>query len=261
MGDLSSKVAVVTGAGSGIGAAVAKKLFFLNARVILIAKSEENVKSVAEGLDSQLIRAWYRICDVTHENMLEEVRDEIVGEMKKIDILVTCAAAPTALGKSEELSFNVWENVINTDLNGVFLCCKVFGREMVRNHSGRIVNLTSFHTVATYPYRIAYNAAKSGVEGITRALAVEWGQYGVTVNAVAPGPIRTPRTAGVLSQSPDVESGMLGRTPNVRIGETEDVASLVAFLASEESKHINGQQIVIDGGWTKSAWWGDYSRE
>jgi NAD(P)-dependent dehydrogenase (short-subunit alcohol dehydrogenase family) len=121
--------------------------------------------------------------------------------------------------------------------------------------------MTSFHTIATYPERVAYNAAKSGVEGITRALAVEWGKYGITVNGVAPGPIRTPRTSGFLAQSADVESGMLGRTPTVRLGETEDVASLIAFLVSDEARHINGQNIVIDGGWTKNAWWGKHERQ
>ena len=129
---------------------------------------------------------------------------------------------------------------------------------MVKKKSGRIVNLTSFHNEGTYPERVAYNAAKGGVEGISRSLAVEWGKYGITVNSVAPGPIRTPRTSGFLSKSPDVETGMLGRTPNNRIGEVEDVSSLIAFLVSDQSKHINGQQIVIDGGWTKSSWWGSY---
>ena len=162
--------------------------------------------------------------------------------------------------KMEKTSFNDWRSVMDTDLDGVFLSCKVFGHEMLKNRWGRIVNLTSFHNIATYPERVVYNAAKGGVEGLSRSLAIEWGPFSITVNSVAPGPIRTPRTSGFLAQSPDVESGMLGRTPNKRIGETEDVANTIAFLVSDEAKHINGQQIVIDGGWTKSAWWGDHSK-
>ena len=257
---LNKKVAIITGAGSGIGAAVAEKLFELGAYVVLIGKSEDKVKQVCENLDRNFKMANYYACDVGDEGSLMIVKDSIIERMKKIDILVTCAAAPGFSGKMQETSFSEWRSVLDTDLDGVFLSCKTFGSEMLVNRYGRIVNLTSFHNIATYPERVVYNAAKSGVEGISRGLAVEWGCYGITVNTVAPGPIRTPRTSGFLSQSPDVESSMIGRTPNARIGETEDVASLIAFLVSDQASHINGQQIVIDGGWTKCAWWGSHEK-
>ena len=261
MADLKDKVAVITGAGSGIGAAVAETFYNLKASVALIAKSEKNVKKVAKGLDRDLSRTNYFICDVRNEGQLSEVNKRIIDKWGKVDILVTCAAAPATSGKTESLSFEDWKSVLDTDLDGVFLSCKVFGSNMLRNRYGRIINMTSFHTIATYPERAAYNAAKSGVEGLTRALAVEWGSYGITVNAVAPGPIKTPRTSWFLSQSPEVEANMIERTPNARIGETEDVTALIAFLASYEAKHINGQNIVIDGGWTKCAWWGGHEKK
>jgi len=256
---LDNKVAVVTGSGSGIGAGVAKKFFELGSNLILIGKTEKNVKKVAKELNDES-RIDYYACDVNDEEKLNEVKDVILNKRGRIDILVTCAAAPGSSGKLEETSFTEWRSVLSTDLDGVFLSCKVFGGVMKQNGYGRIVNLTSFHNIATYPERVVYNAAKSGVEGISRGLAVEWGAFGITVNTVAPGPIRTPRTSGFLAQSPDVEQGMLGRTPNVRLGETDDVANLIAFLVSKEAQHINGQQIVIDGGWTKSAWWGDHTK-
>ena len=259
MFNLNNKTAVITGAGSGIGAAVAHFFSNLNSSLTLIGKSQNNVKKVAKELSSDENSVDYFACDVADENMLVEVRQAILEKREKIDILVTCAAAPGASGKIEETSFSEWRSVLSTDLDGVFLSCKVFGSVMKHNGYGRIINLTSFHNVATYPERVVYNAAKSGVEGISRGLAVEWGPYGITVNTVAPGPIRTPRTSGFLAKSPDVEAGMLGRTPNIRLGETDDVAALIAFLASDVAKHINGQQIVIDGGWTKSAWWGDHT--
>jgi len=261
MNGLGGKIAVITGAGSGIGAAVAERFSRSGACLALISRTEENVRSLSEKLDPTRQKVDWFVCDVREERSIVQIRDAVQQKMGRVDILVTCAAAPAAAGRTEELDFRDWRGVLDTDLDGVFLSCKAFGLGMVRQHYGRIVNLTSFHTVATYPNRAAYNAAKSGVEGLTRALSVEWGCYGVTVNSVAPGPIRTPRTSWFLSQSPEVESGMIGRTPNARIGEPEDVASLVAYLASDEARHINGQQIVIDGGWTKCAWWGRHEKK
>ncbi len=258
--NLGGKTAVVTGAGSGIGAAVAAMLRRCGARVALLARTEAAIADVAGKIDPARkdVRAY--AADVTNESQLQKARDRIVADFGRIDILVTCAAAPAAAKKCEDTPYEEWRSVLGTDLDGVFLSCKTFGAAMVKQGYGRIVNMTSFHTIATYPQRTAYNAAKSGVEGLTRALAVEWGPRGITVNAVAPGPVRTPRTSWFLGQSPSTESGMLGRTPNHRLGETEDVAGLVAFLVSDAALHINGQQIVIDGGWTKSAWWGSYEQ-
>lgn len=259
--DLSNKTAIVIGGSGGIGTEVSERLYQLHANLILIGRTEKNVKLLARKLDPSHKQVLYYGCDILDEAELNKIRDDILKKLKKIDILVTCFAAPPCSGKSEALSFADWRTVLGTDLDGVFLACKTFGSSMIQQRYGRIVNLTSFHTIATYPYRLAYNAAKSGVEGITRALAVEWGSYGITVNAVAPGPIMTPRTSWFLSQSPDNEAGMIGRTPKAMIGEPRDVADLIAFLVSDCARHINGQQIVIDGGWTKSAWWGKYEKK
>jgi NAD(P)-dependent dehydrogenase (short-subunit alcohol dehydrogenase family) len=259
MGDLTKRTAVVTGAGSGIGRAIAEALFADGAAVALIGLGETNVKAVAESLHAAPQRVGYFSCDVGDEYAVAYLSEQIEQAIGPVDILVTCAAAPASSAKTEELEFAEWRAIMATDLDGAFLCCRRFGAGMLTRGYGRIVNLTSFHNVGTYPERAAYNAAKSGVEGLTRALAVEWGNRGITVNAVAPGPIRTPRTSHFLGASPDVEAGMLGRTPTARIGETSDVAALVRFLVSDAARHINGQQIVIDGGWTKSAWWGSHA--
>ncbi len=258
---LSNKNAVVAGAGGAIGGQVARKLFNLGAQVALIDSTEENIKNLAQELDKNLEKTLYFVCDVRDEKALVEAKNKILEKWKKIDILANCVGAEAAATKTSELSFEEWRKILGTDLDGSFLTCKTFGSNMIENKYGRIVNFTSFHTIATYPERAAYNAAKSGVEGLTRALAVEWGCYGITVNAIAPGPIRTPRTSWFLSKSPDTESGMIGRTPNTRLGEIEDVAFLVAFLVSNQARHINGQQIVIDGGWTKCAWWGKHEKK
>lgn len=259
--NLTNKVAVVAGAGGGIGSVVVKQLFDLGAKAVLLDTNEENLKKVEEGLGKNPERVFLSLCDATNEEALIKAKEEVLEKWGEIDILVNCIGAPAAAEKTEELSLENWKKIVDTDLGAAFLLCKTFGAEMIKKKHGRIVNFTSFHTAATYPNRAAYNAAKSAVKGLTRALAVEWGSYGITVNAVAPGPIITPRTSWFLSQSPDVEEGMLGRTPNVRLGQPKDVAALVAFLVSDQALHINGQEIVIDGGWTKCAWWGKHEKK
>ncbi|MBT9614046.1 MAG: SDR family oxidoreductase [Burkholderiales bacterium] len=256
---LPNRIAVITGGAGALGLAIAETLHSLGAHIILLGRSPEKMEQALAQLDPDGKRSDYYACDVSDEASLARVYSQAISTYSKVDILVTCAAAPAASGKLEDIRMEQWRSVLATDLDGVFLSCKTFGRSMIEQRYGRIVNLTSFHDVATYPFRSVYNAAKSGVEGFSRALAVEWGHYGITVNTVAPGPILTPRTRWFLSQDVNNEAGMLSRTPNVRIGDLTDVSSTVAFLVSDEAKHINAQQIVVDGGWTKNAWWGRHT--
>ena len=258
MSNLQGRVAVITGGSGAIGLAVAKKLGSLGSHVILLGRSNDKLNEALSDIDSNVSKAYFE-CDVSDEDSLKETAEKIYGTHAYVDILVTCAAAPAAGGKFEESTLDEWQSLLSTDLNGVYLSNRIFGKSMISQGYGRIVNFTSFHNIATYPYRSGYNAAKSAVEGLSRALAVEWGHHGITVNTVAPGPILTPRTEFFLSQDEANLQGMLSRTPNARIGKLEDVSSTVAFLVSSEAQHINAQQIIIDGGWTKNAWWGDHT--
>ncbi|MDC1251188.1 SDR family oxidoreductase [Gammaproteobacteria bacterium] len=257
--DLTGRVAVITGGSGALGLAVAKELNGLGAYVILLGRSSDKLNEAISQIDSRPGSNSFYECDVSNEDSLAQAAKKIFSLHSNVDILVTCAAAPAAGGKFEESSFDEWHSLLSTDLDGVYLACRIFGKSMIDQSYGRIVNFTSFHNVATYPYRSGYNAAKSAVEGLSRALAVEWGHHGITVNTVAPGPILTPRTEFFLSQDKANLDGMLSRTPNIRLGKLEDVSSTIAFLVSSEAKHINGQQIVIDGGWTKNAWWGNHT--
>lgn len=257
---LTKRLAVITGGSGSLGLGIAQTLQAQGAHVVILGRSQQSLDIALSKLDKFSTRAVAYSCDVTNELQLCQIRDQIIVEYKKIDILVTCAAAPAMNGKFEETEFDAWRSMMGTDLDGVFLACKIFGSSMIAQKFGRIVNITSFHNVATYPYRTIYNAAKSGVDGLSRALAVEWGHLGITVNTIAPGPILTPRTNWFISQSSESEIGMLSRTPSGRLGDVADLSSAVAFLVSDEAKHINGQQIVLDGGWTKNAWWGDHTR-
>jgi NAD(P)-dependent dehydrogenase (short-subunit alcohol dehydrogenase family) len=257
--DLAGRVAVITGGSGALGLAVAKELNGLGAHVILLGRSSGKLNEAISQIDSSSGSKSFYDCDVSNEDSLAQVAKQIFSSHSNVDILVTCAAAPAAGGKFEESSLDEWHSLLSTDLDGVYLACRIFGKSMIDQSYGRIVNFTSFHNIATYPYRSGYNAAKSAVEGLSRALAVEWGHHGITVNTVAPGPILTPRTEFFLSQDKANLDGMLSRTPNIRLGKLEDVSSTIAFLVSSEAKHINGQQIVIDGGWTKNAWWGSHT--
>jgi len=257
--NLTGRVAVITGGSGALGFAVAKALHSLGAYIILLGRSSDKLGDALIQIDALTVRGSFYACDVADEVSLERAYAEIIAQHSKVDILVTCAAAPAISGKFEDTSLQQWRSLLSIDLDGVFLACRIFGRSMIQKGYGRIVNLTSFHNVATYPYRTIYNAAKSGVEGLSRALAVEWGHHGITTNTVAPGPILTPRTQWFLEQDVQNKDGMLSRTPNVRIGDLEDVSAAISFLVSDEAKHINGQQIVIDGGWSKNAWWGNHT--
>jgi len=222
--DLKGLTAVVTGGTGGIGSAIVDKLESFDAKV--------------HPLD--------RKC-----------RNDL-GEFMP-DILVTAHAAPPLKKSVREMTVLDFKRVMNTDLLRTFKFLKTGFRYMITGNYGRIINLTSFHTTATYPGMVAYAAAKSGVLGMSRALALELGQYNITVNCVAPGPIRTPRTQSFLDKDPKLEERMIKRTPVGKLGEVEDVANLVAYLASEHAGHITGQEFIIDGGYTASNYTGDHN--
>lgn len=255
-GRFTGQVAIVTGGGRGIGRATAEALAAQGASVAIGARGQEEMDEVVGAIEASGGTAIAVPTDIGRPATIAALVDETVRRFGRVDLLVTAAAAGPAAGASETLALDAWNSVIALDLTGTFLTCQAAGRVMLAQRYGRIVNMSSFHTIATYPQRAAYAAAKTGVNGLTQALAVEWGGRGVTVNAVAPGPIRTPRTNWFLSQDPANEAGMVGRTPTGRLGHTEEVAATIVFLCSKEAGHINGQTIVVDGGWTKNAWWG-----
>jgi NAD(P)-dependent dehydrogenase (short-subunit alcohol dehydrogenase family) len=256
MSALTGQVALVTGAGRGIGRATALALAEEGAAVVVAARTRREIDFVAAELCDGGAEALAIAADIGDARSVAELVQRAVDGWGRLDILVTCAAAGPAAGPSEALPLEEWRTVIDLDLTGTFVTCQAAARAMLERGYGRIVNLASFHVVATYPQRAAYVAAKAGVVGLTQALAVEWGGRGVTVNALAPGPIRTDRTAWFLANDPSAEAGMIGRTPTGRVGDPEEVAAAAAFLCSPLAGHITGQTIVIDGGWTNNAWWG-----
>ncbi|WP_077612884.1 3-oxoacyl-[acyl-carrier-protein] reductase [Clostridium sp. Marseille-P2415] len=242
---LDGRVAVVTGAGRGIGRAIAVKLAGQGATVIVNYNgSESKALEVVKEIEEKGGKAEAIQCNVTDYESAGAFLEGVIRKYGKLDILVNNAGITrdNLLMKMSEEEFDA---VINTNLKGVFNCMKHVSRQMIKQKSGRIINISSVAGVLGNAGQANYCAAKAGVIGITKSFAREAASRGITVNAVAPGFIRTDMT-DVLPES--VKAGTLEQIPMKRFGTTEDIADAVAFLASEGAGYITGQVISVDGG-------------
>ena len=243
--DLSGKIALVTGAGRGIGRQIALTLAGYGATVIVNyngskEKAEETVKEIGEnGGQAEAIQ-----CSVADFSQSRELIDTIVKKYGRLDILVNNAGITrdNLLMKMSEEDFDA---VVNTNLKGVFNCIKHIARQMLKQKSGRIINMSSVSGVLGNAGQANYCAAKAGVIGITKSAARELASRGITVNAVAPGFIATEMT-DVLSDS--VKAAATEQIPMKHFGSTQDIAETVAFLASDKAGYITGQVLSVDGG-------------
>jgi len=251
---LNKKTILIAGCYGDFAKEISLTLIEAGAKLILIGKSKEKFLAKYADCDLDFLEPLFHICDLTNEEEIIKLKNKIDPDLKNLYGIVNCVAYQAYTKSIFETDYNSWKEGIDVDINSVFLTIKYFGSYLVDNKLGSIVNFTSFHNIGTYPNRVLYNTCKSAVEGLTRSIAVELGQYNIRANAVAPGPIFSTRTRFFLDQNPEVKSLMLGRTPLYRIGELEDIAGLVLFLLSSYSKHITGQQHVIDGGWSVNTW-------
>jgi len=249
---LLDRNALITGAGRGMGLAIARALYQEGARVVLIDIDEKVVAEAAQQLDAKRERVTGKKGDVTDKAAVSRLVKEVKNLWGGVDILVNNAGGalntPYAL---EEIEEKDWNLVVDVNLKGTFLCCQAVIAEMVKQGRGSIVNISALagHWRASLA-GVQYTAAKAGVEGLTRQLAHDWGKFGIRVNAVAPTVTLTGERVQGLWESKSVEEKkkVLSAIPLGRLGTPEEVASVVVFLASDESSYITGITIDVSGG-------------
>ena len=243
MGRLDGKVAWVTGAGSGIGAATARRFAQEGAFVAVNDLNEAGGKQVVEDIREAGGRAEFFPGSVTDKEKIQQIVDSLMAEHGRLDILVNNAGVlrDAMMAKMTE---EQWDTVIDTHLKGSWLCAKA-ALEVMKNQGSGVITNTSSTSARGNIGQANYSAAKAGIWGLTKTLALEYGRYGIRVNAVAPGFIATPMT----EQIPDpIKEKAIAAIPLRKIGQPEDVANLHLFLASDEAAYITGQVIYVDGG-------------
>src|SRR5688572_9703521 len=249
--ELKGRAALVTGGSRGLGLQMAEALGEMGARVAITARKKDELDAAVSHLTKSDIKAASYVCDIGKRETIAPVAEQILKDFGKIDILVNNAGA-TWGAPAEDHPLEAWDKLVNVNLTGAFVLTQLIGkRSMIPARWGRVVNIASIAGLMGQDKRIvrtlAYNATKGGLVNFTRALAAEWGEYGITVNAICPGFFPSRMTRATLDTTGEL---IRDWTPTKRLGNDEDLKGLVVLLAAEASRHITGQVIAVDGGAT-----------
>jgi len=248
MFDLKGKVAIVTGGNSGIGLSMAETLCKAGVKVAIVNRRAEEGQKAAENMRGQGGEAQAFPADVSKKDEVEAIVKAVEEKMGPVDILVNSAGI-NIRKKAVEYDISEWQQILDINLMGTFIVCQAVGKRMIDQRRGRIVNISSIASTIGLTDRTPYCASKGGVNQLTKCLAIEWAPYGVTINAIGPGYIRTPLIAGLM-KDPAFQEMVNKSTPMQRIGEPEDLQGILLVLCSKAGDYITGQTIYVEGGWT-----------
>lgn len=245
---LDGKVAWVTGAGRGLGAAIAQGLAAAGATVALTARTQTELAETLAKIEADGGHGLALPADVTDPGQVRGAVGAVLDGLGGLDIVVNNAGISPVLTRSEALDLVDWRRILDVNLTGAFICSQAAGEHMLAASGGSIINISSVHGQQGWPRLAAYAASKGGLEMLTRTLAIEWADRNVRVNAVAPGYFATEMTAGLRASARSDE--LLQRIPFARFGIPQEVVGAVLFLASDQSSYVTGSTVRVDGGWT-----------
>jgi NAD(P)-dependent dehydrogenase (short-subunit alcohol dehydrogenase family) len=248
--DLTGRTAVVIGGTSGIGRAISHGLAEAGADVVCTSRRTDQVETAAAEIESRGRRSIRCVSDVSSRESLDQLLAACVDEFGKVDILVN-SAGRTKREPTVDQSEEDWNAVLETNLTGTLRSCQVFGRHMLANGYGRIINVASLSTFVSLFEVAAYSASKAAVASLTKSLAIEWAKHGVNVNAIAPGVFKTALNQKLLDETQRGQE-FLTRTPMGRFGKVEELAGAAVFLASDAASFVTGEVLVVDGGFLAS---------
>lgn len=244
---LDGRIAVVTGASRGLGRAIAVALAREGAQVALVSRSRDALASAEAEIIAAKGRSAVFVADVTREDHILRLRDEVVDRLGPVHILINNAGV--ALRKNiTDIALDEWNTVQTSNLTSAFLMSRAFIPFMKEARFGRIISVASVMAHISWPQRAAYSSSKSGMLGLTRAMAVELASLGITANTISPGVFETEMTEP-LTKNPEVFAGLISRIPAGRVGKPDEIGALAVYLCGEMAGYITGTDIIIDGGW------------